>query len=294
MKSILSLFALCLLITTTSVAQVGIGIETPDPSSVLDLESTTAGLLAPRMTTAQRDAIALPAKSLIVFNTTTNSLQINTGTSAAPVWGSFAPVDATKPVVPPSVTTTQMNAIVAPAIGSLVFNTTENCVFQYEAATPTNKWQSLCEAKSSKIVTMYRNLNGVANTITTSNGGSTFTAFPLNSAHVTEIDSDYFTVLGNGRIQVLKAGSYAISASWAVQNLRSGSSKYIFAVFRGATRLGYIARGFASLPSSDYFGASGIFQYNFNANDIIDVQYLIDNGAANLEGDLLHIGIVKL
>ncbi len=294
MKTILSLFTLCLLFTATSNAQVGIGIETPDPSSVLQLESTTAGLLAPRMTTAQRDLITSPAKSLIIFNTTTNALQINTGTAAAPVWGSFAPVDATKPLVPPSVTTTQMNALVSPAIGSLVYNTTESCVFQYELATPTNRWQSLCEAKSSKILTMYRNLNGGSNTITTANGSSNFTAFPLNNDHVTEIDSDYYTVLGNGKIRLLKAGSYAISASWAVQNLRSGSSKYIFAVFRGSTRLGYIARGSATLPSSDFFGASGIFQYNFNANDIIDVQYLIDNGPNGLEGDLLHIGIIKL
>ena len=40
----------------TSIAQVGIGTTMPDASAALDITSTTAGLLPPRMTTAERDA----------------------------------------------------------------------------------------------------------------------------------------------------------------------------------------------------------------------------------------------
>jgi Chaperone of endosialidase len=42
-------------------------------SSILDIKSTAKGLLIPRMTTAQRTAIATPAKSLMVFDTDSNS-----------------------------------------------------------------------------------------------------------------------------------------------------------------------------------------------------------------------------
>ncbi|WP_159020017.1 cell wall anchor protein [Algibacter sp. L3A6] len=49
-------------------AQVGIGTTTPDASSILDIESTTQGILTPRMTTAQRIAIASPAEGLMVFD----------------------------------------------------------------------------------------------------------------------------------------------------------------------------------------------------------------------------------
>ena len=38
-------------------AQVGINNENPDASAALDITSTTGGLLVPRMTAAQRDAI---------------------------------------------------------------------------------------------------------------------------------------------------------------------------------------------------------------------------------------------
>ena len=43
--------------------------ETPDASAVLDITSTTAGFLMPRMTNAQRQAISNPAAGLQVFVT---------------------------------------------------------------------------------------------------------------------------------------------------------------------------------------------------------------------------------
>lgn len=50
-------------------AQIGIGTTTPNASSVLDVTSTTQGMLTPRMTTIQRNAIATPADGLIVYDT---------------------------------------------------------------------------------------------------------------------------------------------------------------------------------------------------------------------------------
>ena len=57
-----------------------------DTSAMLDVSSTTKGLLLPRMTTTQQNAIILPANGLTIFNTTLNSIMINTGNSTSPVW----------------------------------------------------------------------------------------------------------------------------------------------------------------------------------------------------------------
>lgn len=65
---------------------VGIGVIAPDRSALLDLTGTDVGLLIPRLTTAQRNGIALPAKSLLIFNTDANEFQYNWGTPAAPNW----------------------------------------------------------------------------------------------------------------------------------------------------------------------------------------------------------------
>jgi len=55
----------------TESGNVGIGTASPDASALLDVSSTTRGLLPPRMTGAQVSAIAAPANGLLVYNTTT-------------------------------------------------------------------------------------------------------------------------------------------------------------------------------------------------------------------------------
>jgi hypothetical protein len=52
---------------------IGIGTQSPHSSAVLDVSSTTRGLLAPRMTTAQRNGIVSPANGLLVYDTDVNS-----------------------------------------------------------------------------------------------------------------------------------------------------------------------------------------------------------------------------
>ncbi|MBL0144792.1 MAG: hypothetical protein IPP48_02565 [Chitinophagaceae bacterium] len=63
----------------------GIGINTTnaiaDASATLDITSTNKGLLIPRMTTAQRNAIATPAKGLMVYDSTTNNFSFYNGTA---------------------------------------------------------------------------------------------------------------------------------------------------------------------------------------------------------------------
>jgi hypothetical protein len=64
----------------TFSASVGIGITSPAASAVLDITSTTQGVLFPRLTTAQINAIASPANGLTVYNTTLAVLCFYDGT----------------------------------------------------------------------------------------------------------------------------------------------------------------------------------------------------------------------
>ena len=76
-------------IVISSQAQVAINIDgsNPDNSSMLDVKSTTKGLLAPRMTLTQRNAIISPATGLLVFQTnSTPGYYFNSGTPATPAW----------------------------------------------------------------------------------------------------------------------------------------------------------------------------------------------------------------
>lgn len=72
------------LFSVNSIGQVGIGTNAsaPNASALLEMVSTTQGLLLPRMTTAERDAIGTPAAGLVIYNTTTNKLNFR----AAAAW----------------------------------------------------------------------------------------------------------------------------------------------------------------------------------------------------------------
>lgn len=79
MKHILSFFLL-IAITVQSHAQgVGIGTTTPNVSALLEIQSTTKGLLLPRLTSVQRDQIASPVQGLTIYNTTYNCIDYYTG-----------------------------------------------------------------------------------------------------------------------------------------------------------------------------------------------------------------------
>jgi hypothetical protein len=70
MKQAKHLLLAFLLLATVSVhAQLGIGTTTPAASAQLDVTSTSKGMLIPRMTAAQRTAIASPAEGLMVYQT---------------------------------------------------------------------------------------------------------------------------------------------------------------------------------------------------------------------------------
>ncbi|MEI3790807.1 MULTISPECIES: hypothetical protein [unclassified Chryseobacterium] len=67
--------------------QIGIGTPTPNASAMLDVSSTTRGMLAPRMTTAERNAIVAPADGLLVYDSTLKLFYyyVNSTSSWAPL-----------------------------------------------------------------------------------------------------------------------------------------------------------------------------------------------------------------
>lgn len=82
MKKILNIFVI--LVSGITHAQYGLGTTTPNSSSVLDLTSTSKGLLPPRMTNIQKNAIVSPVAGLIVWCTdcaTNGLMQVYNGSA---------------------------------------------------------------------------------------------------------------------------------------------------------------------------------------------------------------------
>ncbi len=84
------IFILSLLSVDFSYAQ-GVAVNTDgstaDPSALLDVKSSSQGVLVPRMTFAARNLISSPASGLLIYQTdNTPGFYYNAGTPASPSW----------------------------------------------------------------------------------------------------------------------------------------------------------------------------------------------------------------
>ncbi|MFH1120706.1 MAG: tail fiber domain-containing protein [Bacteroidota bacterium] len=87
MRNLFYLLFLLLGINVNGQVAINTDNSAPDPSAMLDVKSVVRGLLVPRMTSTQRNAIVTPATGLVIFQTNNSpGLYINSGTPALPSW----------------------------------------------------------------------------------------------------------------------------------------------------------------------------------------------------------------
>lgn len=102
---------------------LGLNNASPDASSIIDMTATDRGMLAPRMTQAQRNAITSPATSLLIYQTdNTPGFYYNAGTPGAPNWVAVQPpvsqVSATGTTTTTSTTDVLINSMTITVAGS--------------------------------------------------------------------------------------------------------------------------------------------------------------------------------
>ena len=78
-KTILALTLFIASLSTISAQSVGVGTTTPEQSAALDVSSTNKGFLPPRMTTAERNAIANKVAGLMIYNSVSGCLEMFNG-----------------------------------------------------------------------------------------------------------------------------------------------------------------------------------------------------------------------
>ncbi len=99
-------FLICLLMMHTTCFSQNVSINStgnaPNTSAGLDVDFNNKGVLLPRLTTTERNAISSPAQSLQIFNTTTNCYEVYYGT----VWQTASCFCTSAPAAAGSITGT--------------------------------------------------------------------------------------------------------------------------------------------------------------------------------------------
>lgn len=213
--------------------------------------------------------------------------QVAVGTTNPDDGSAFQVDSSVGAFVPPRMTQTQMNNIPTPLEGALVYNTTRDAFYMFNGSG----WIILGE---SKLPTLLLNKSSSGTFQLRSN---TFFQLPIGNTDVSYIDSDYFTVISNGKIRIEEDGIYSITAGISTSNLPAGSRKYIIAVYQNNTLIGYVNRGNVDLPSQDFWGTSGSFLYEFADGDEIDLKYVINRTATTNETAsvrFINLGFTKI
>ncbi|WP_417289830.1 hypothetical protein [Corallibacter sp.] len=221
---------------------------------------------------------------LMLFVVYNNYSQVGIGTTN-PDDGSSLQIDSTTGAfIPPRMTNNQMLNIPTPLEGAMVYNTTtkSHCVFQ------NNRWTSL---KNNTLIINKSYNNGNTALSTPDN---TYVNFPIGINDVIVTNTNIFNVTGNGAITINQTGNYLFSASLSTSNMPSGNKKYILALTINNQLVGYLSRGFSSLPNQDYWGTSGNIMYPVNAGDNIKLEYVLNNANTPLSAKFINIGITQL
>lgn len=248
-KLILFVFLMCL-INSQSNAQLGIGTNSPNASSMLDVTATNKGLLLPRMTNTQKNAISNPATGLIVFCTDCGSaglMNIYNGTDWVRLDGNISNT--------PALTTTAVSAITA---------TTASSGGNVISSSSTVTAKGICYSTSPNPTTANTIISGGTGTgsFTSSITGLTSTttyyvrAYATNSSGTSYGDETSFTTsLGPGSVYGGGIIGYI---------LVSGDAGYDANVIHGL------------ILSDNYLGAS-----TWGCNGNISVSNSFGTGAAN-------------
>ncbi|PPK93618.1 hypothetical protein LY01_02401 [Nonlabens xylanidelens] len=225
---------------------------------------------------------------LIIISSQIITAQVGVNTST-PDDGSALQIDSTTgSFVPPRMDTAAMNLIPTPLEGSIVFNTDTKSLHIYT----NSNWENQAVPTIPQI-TLYKSFNGTEDIGTDSN----FHQFPIGegSGEILSSDPTHFDVISDGKIRILKSGTYQISGGISLRNVNSGDHKYILGVFIDSSRKGYLCRGYANIPgSNDYWGASGVFQFKITAGQVLDLRFYLTNSETVEPLDFCDIGILRV
>lgn len=192
-------------------AQGGVAINAggslPDSSAVLDVSSFSKGLLMPRMSITQRNAIAKPATGLFVFNTDCNVVNFNAGTPENPNWVIMNSSNAL--VAGVSIAANPAGAICSGT--SVTFSATPS----QNNLSPSYQWQLNAGNVGTNSAT-YTNANlnngDVVNCILTSNVNCV-TGSPATSNSITVLTSAAPTITGTTAATFCSGSSVSLGAS---------------------------------------------------------------------------------
>lgn len=213
-------FAVSLFFSLTAFAQVGIGVSSPDASAMLEVKSTNLGVLVPRMSEAQKDAISSPATGLLIFqNNNTIGFYYYNGSS----WIQLSDLNSSTDATSSAKGVIQLSGVLSGTASSP----------DLASGSVTNDHLAGSIDLSSKVTSTLSVANGGTGTVSLTgiikgNGTSAFSAATLGSDYslVREANEEYSATSGQTTFTFNHTPSSASSIQMYINGVRISNNAY--------------------------------------------------------------------
>ena len=264
---------------TTDVGNIGINNNSPEASARLDIADTQRGILVPRLTTTQMNAISNPASGLIIYNTDSLSMCVYSGSS----WNCFVKGN------------TQTNGVTGTANRIAYFDNTGKLITDPNFKRFSSDSMLLLTAANGKIYSIEFNGNVLQLKSKSENGDYGFTTVKLDTNNVTLA---YMNTSGDTTVN-LEVGYSNISGNTGVtfSSTPGVGNNYSFPIGGGGAGQTLINDGGYKLnwgsvtsaiktSSGVYFSNDTLFSGGYYTSDVthyLDTSFAVDfqNGFGN-------------
>lgn len=269
-------------ISGTSYSQVAINTTgaAPVASAMLDITSTSSGLLIPRMTTGERNLISTPVGGLLVYDNTLNTFYRHNGTS----WGALSTQWTT---IGSDIYYSSGNVGIGTTSPVAKLDITKNSTYNSESTAGLK----ITDGGSNVGILLGTDVTNTVSYIQSMNPGTSYSAIPLslnpNGGNVgIRTTSPNSTLHVNGSFStafVAKSSSYTATASDRIISITSSGKTIFLPTAVGITgrqytiklNVGGTATGTVSTTGGQFIDASPITSYPLTENKYVTV---VSNG----------------
>lgn len=235
---------------TTEGVAINTTAVSADPSAILDITSASKGLLIPRLTSTERDALPSPAQGLFIYNVTDNAIEYWTGSAWEELTLSITGVSATaspNPICPGSTLT-----LTGTATGATIWNWSGPNGFSSGVQNPTIA--SFSASDEGTYTLTASSACGAGVTVTTASVTMTTsyvpitltnnqaTATPVNFQQMITVNSSLYTASENSGLQNVEfstgpGATGTILQAWIESGASNASSATVYWVNLGANTI---------------------------------------------------------
>ena len=160
---------------------IGANVFTPDTSALVEMRGTK-GLLIPRMTTTERDAITSPAQSLLIFNTDTKCFETNIDGQWQKIYCTCADLTVTAVASPSTINSGQSSTLTASGASTYLWSTGANTASI--TVSPTSTTTYTVTGTSSAGCTATATVTVTVNTFTCGTSTVTYDGVTYNTIQI--------------------------------------------------------------------------------------------------------------